>query len=118
MTVAIGLESTKLTPSGSKSVTTTFLAVDVPLLVTTTVYAAPSPPIMLIGQVLSTEMSGESTSLEHESSLSAVPFPPSVLVVVAFTEFVRIPAVTSTSTLIVIVIEAFTSISPKSKVSS
>ena len=73
---------------------------------------------MLTGQVLSTEISAESTSLEHESLLSAMPFPPSTLVVVAATEFVRIPAVTSTSTLIVIVIEALTSISPKSKVSS
>ena len=87
-------------------------------MVTTTVYAAPSPPIMLTGQVLSTEISADSTSLEQESSLSVVSFPPSVLVVEALTEFVRIPEVTSTSTLIVIVTEAFTSISPRSKVSS
>ena len=98
--------------------TTTFFAVDVPLLVTTTVYSAPSPPTMLIGQVFSTAISAERTSLEHESSLSAVPFPPSVLSVVALTELVRVPAVTSTSTLIVMVTEAFTSRSPRLKVSS
>ena len=73
---------------------------------------------MLIGQVLSTEISAESTSLEQESLLSAVPFPPSTLVVVTVTELVRVPAVTSTSTLMVIVIESLTSRSPKSKVSS
>ena len=73
---------------------------------------------MLIGQVLSTEISADSTSLEHESSLSVVPFPPSVLVVVALTEFVRVPAVTLTSTLMLMVTEALTSMSPRLKVSS
>ena len=73
---------------------------------------------MLIGQVLSTEISAESTSLEQESSLSVVLFPPSVLSVTALTELVRVPSVTSTSTLIVMVTEALTSRSPRPKVSS